>query len=192
MRYKFWRVIILVLLCAVFIGPIESSFAEQPATSKLVVKLYPGCKPGSYSQPNGPFAVLVFCESALGDYIALYYEKPMGSPISFGYPKWPINDRVWQDSVWASDVSSFAWSPSGKFLYAATSNIYGEGGIFEIDLARRVSKRVFPAKWPEKEYGYFPEILEFDEKASLLKVRESITLEPGEEPEIAIHEIRIR
>ena len=190
MRHTFLPVTIFVLLLFIIITPVNSFSAQEPDAPKRVVKLWQKCAPGSYRQPNGPFVVLVFCEGAIGNYIALYYEKAMDGPISADFPKWTVIDRVWQDWIWASDVTGFAWSPSGKFLYVGTSNVYGKGGIFEVDLAHRSSKHIFPVKEPEGGYGYWVEILELDENKSLLKVRESIEAE--ENPKTTIHEVQIQ
>ncbi len=43
-----------------------------------------GCNPGLYKQPNGPMAIMVFCEHALGIYIGLvYYDNKALSPMNF-------------------------------------------------------------------------------------------------------------
>ena len=93
-------------------------------------------------QPNGPFAVMFFNQSALGAYCGVIYYQRLDDSKDTG--PWQFNDRFWQEEKWASDVNNIAWSPSGKYLYIATSSVYGEGGIFWLDLLKRKFKSVFP------------------------------------------------
>ena len=37
----------------------------------------------------------------------------------------------------ASDVTSFAWADNGSTLYVATSEVYGTGCVYRLDLMRR-------------------------------------------------------
>jgi hypothetical protein len=60
------------------------------------------------------------------------------------WDKWYTNDRFWQDKRWATDVVNFLWSPSLRYLYVATSGIYGDGGLFKLDLKERSSVRLLP------------------------------------------------
>jgi hypothetical protein len=55
---------------------------------------------------------------------------------------------------WATEVVSFAWSPSLEFLYVATSGIYGDGGLFKLNLKERKSERLLL----NKSAKYFKEI----------------------------------
>ncbi len=116
-----------------------------------------GCNPGLYKQPNGPMAIILFCEDALGIYIGLVYYDNMASPVpdlfykklsdaekKTYYKTWSLANRMWQDPKWASDVTSYAWSPDGNKLYVGTSNIYGSGGFFELDLVRHQYKQIAP------------------------------------------------
>ncbi len=68
----------------------------------------------------------------------------MGSPLSPKYPKWMLGNRMWEDCGWGADVTSFAWGLAGNNLYVATSNIYGEGGLFSIDLINRKASKLYP------------------------------------------------
>ncbi len=136
----------LLLAGAVLLSGMASraGAAVLPADS-LLVTLGPGCRPGLHHQPNGPFAVLVFCEDALGDHIGVVYEDRMGAPESERYgPRWRLADRLWQEERWASDVTSYAWSPDANHLFVATSNIYGSGAVFDLDLRDRSVTQVSP------------------------------------------------
>jgi hypothetical protein len=87
-----------------------------------------------HSQPNGPFALFLFCEDALGSYISVLYANPIGAPATPAPHRWRLDDRYWHDPLWGADVTSYAWAPDGKRLFVATSEIYGSGGLFELNL----------------------------------------------------------
>ncbi len=102
------------------------------------------CSPGVRHQPGGPFGAIVFCEQSLGAYVALAYLEPMGAPRR-AVGAWSVGSRVWQDSTWAADVTSFAWAPDGQSFIVATGNSYGSGGLFQLELATRKVKQLAPA-----------------------------------------------
>jgi hypothetical protein len=117
-----------------------------------------GCDRGLYKQPKGPMALLLFCEDALGTYIGLVYYDHMGSPVPYDFflklsqaekdnyfKVWSLDNRMWQEPLWASDVTSYAWGPDGTKLYIATSEIYGAGALYELDLIRKKYKQIAPA-----------------------------------------------
>jgi len=170
------------------VGQNQAIFAEQPAETQFVVTLSPKCFAGPHKQPNGPFAVLVFCEDALGNYIAVYYADAIGAPQSSDYPGWSLSNRVWQDH-WGCDVTSFSWSAGGKYLYVATWATYGDGGLFQVDLHNRKSKRIFPAELPEGNLGYGVQITELDVNNSVLAITESILHKDGAKE--AIHYLKL-
>jgi len=51
------------------------------------------CNPGLHRQADGPFAVMLFCEDALGSYLGIIYYQNMGAPRE---EKWNLADRFWQ------------------------------------------------------------------------------------------------
>ncbi len=127
------------------------------ATDELWNRDKDGCNHGLHKQPNGPMAVILFCEDAIGTYIVLVYYDTMGGPVPVSfyeklseteketyYKIWSLENRVWQNPLWASDVTSYAWGPDGTKLYVATSQVYGEGGLYELDLVRRRHKQIAP------------------------------------------------
>jgi hypothetical protein len=114
-----------------------------------VINLGPGkCKHGLLFQPNGPFAVMLFCEDALADHIGIIYYRTMGVPLE---GKWSLTDRFWQQEDWGADVTAFAWDNTGKYLIVTTSSIYGSGSVYCLDLMNRKARRLFPQKKYEKE-----------------------------------------
>ena len=134
-----------------------------------IVTLQPTCSAGPHEQPRGPFAVMVFCEDALGNYIALYYKETMGGPLDPKYPKWMLGNRMWEDGEWGSDVISFAWGPAGKNLYVGTSNIYGAGGLFNVDLINRKASKLYP-KLESDSLGYAIEILKIYTESNTMEI----------------------
>ena len=106
------------------------------ARPKVVENIYPKvCKEGVHKQPAGEFAVYVFCDDALGTNIAVMHLHPGDSE----FPKWTIDQRFWQGAPWSKDVSAIGWVPNKKFLVVATSEIYGEGSIFLLDLVNQTA-----------------------------------------------------
>jgi hypothetical protein len=89
-----------------------------------------GCKGGAHAQPDGPFGVYVFCDDAVGTNIAVFYQE-LGEP---RYGKWTLTRRFWQDGPWAADVSALGWVPSRNLLVVATSEIYGSGAVYLLNL----------------------------------------------------------
>jgi hypothetical protein len=132
--------------------------AVHEDTQLIWIRERDGCEHGLHRQPNGPMAILLFCEDALGDYIGIVYYDLMGapSPIDFArglseedrvdcYKKWSLGNRMWQESLWASDVTSYAWTPDGTKLYLTTSGIYGSGAFYELDLIRKNHRQIAPS-----------------------------------------------
>lgn len=147
-RRRPFPVAILGALLAVLASHARSFASDDPA-GRLWKRSLDRCSPGLHRQPDGPFATLLFCEDALGDYLAVVYLEPMGRPAAVPFAAaWKIDDRVWQEGLWAADVTSFAWSPDGKRLYVTTSEVYGSGGLFELDLVSRKARQIAPGDSP--------------------------------------------
>ena len=92
-------------------------------------------------QPNGPFAAMIFDEDALAIHLCVIYYDHMGGPIN---EKWDISERAWCNGKWGSDITSLYWCPSGKCLYIGTSLVYGDGGVFRLDLYNKKFTKVYP------------------------------------------------
>ncbi|MEJ2323434.1 MAG: hypothetical protein P8Y77_01355 [Nitrospirota bacterium] len=136
---------IIALLIAASLIVIGQSLANEIKSELFWSTHEDTCQQGLHHQPNGPFAILIFCEYALGDYAGVVYYENLRAPISLQYgPKWTIANRFWQEPMWASDVSSFAWSPKGTKLFIATERIYGSGGLFELNLKSKTAKQIMP------------------------------------------------
>ena len=95
------------------------------------------CVPGVHEQPDGIFALFVFCDDALGTNVALFQSK-LGAPKNESYS---LVERFWQGQEWASDVISYAWLPSGSLLMS-TSGVYGSGSVYKIDPSAKESIRL--------------------------------------------------
>ena len=97
---------------------------------------------GFHYQPTGPFVALITSEDALGSQLGVMYYRPLGAP---AVGPWTLTDRFWQDPEWASDVTSICWSGDNR-LFVGTSGVYGDGGLFELDLLDKKARRLHPRK----------------------------------------------
>ena len=121
-----------------------------------------------FKQPNGPFAVMLFNEFALGANIGIIYYKQMGQPTR---GEWWISNRFWQSKPWSECITSFAWSTNGKHLYIGTSEVYGDGGSFKIDLLNKSHTRLYPKKEQGLEGVSSTEIIKIDTSNNQALVR---------------------
>lgn len=168
-KRKAWAILSLVIILLVASATAYSTpflfgkeYSEEAVANKnsplIWIRDRDGCEHGLHRQPNGPMALLLFCEDAVGDYIGLVYYDLMEAPAPLHflrklsekdkmdfYKKWSLGNRMWQEPLWASDVTSYAWSPDETKLYVATSDIYGSGAFYELDLIRKVYKQIAPS-----------------------------------------------
>jgi len=139
------------------------------------------CIHGLHTQPNGgPFSVFIFCDDALGTNLGVILTERGAGPgkIELNDPKvwdkWTPVNRFWQEAAWSADVVNFAWSPSHRYLYIATSGAYGNGGFFKLDLQERTYQRLMPR--PNAPYksqlvdGYFTRIEDTDLESGKITV----------------------
>lgn len=164
------RLVVLVMLLMLVTTNGRSSDSDL-RTERLWIKKAAGCSRGLHRQPDGPFAVLLFCEDALGDHLSVVYLEPLGGPAAAPFAgSWAMNDRVWEDALWGSDITSFAWGPDGRRLYVATSEVYGSGGLFELDLVSRKARQIAPvgSSVSESAPGADYTITRIDEKVGVL------------------------
>ena len=126
MKHSVLSVVLAGLICA-------GVSAQSALRQRLVVAYGKVCKHGLHVQPGaGQFAVMLFCDDAGGSNVGITcYQAGCDEP------PWGLLDRFWQDEVWASDVTAFAWDKNGKCLYISTSEIYGTGDVFALNLAER-------------------------------------------------------
>jgi len=157
------RTLILIIFLSALL-PIHS-FAED---SVGIVQSHPAfCDPGLHRQPNSPFSIMLFCEGALSSYLGVIYEGTMANPLD---GNWSLADRFWQDPEWASDVTSYIWDFSGKYLLVATSPIYGSGKVFRLNLKERTSKVIWAP--PASCKGEcMVELISISEVGKLLKLK---------------------
>jgi hypothetical protein len=152
---------------------IPAAIFAQTFIPYLIQAQFENCQHRLHPQPDkGPFSVFLFCDDALGSNIGVILTEPGGGPGAMKltgdmvWDKWYTNDRFWQDKLWATDVVNFLWSPSLRYLYVATSGVYGDGGFFRLDLMKRSSIRLLPD--PSVKYkhhlegGYFTQIEKVD------------------------------
>ena len=142
------------------------------APRSLVTVTPKNCTSGLYHQPDGgPFSVFLFCDDAAGVNIGIVNASGAAGPgrIDLGplkvWDKWNVNDRFWQEPAWATDITSFAWSPNLRALYVGTSAVYGTGALYKLDLVNRTFELLVPKpEWHlNPKSGYSTTITAIDE-----------------------------
>lgn len=147
-----------LLLAALVARPALTSDATAPVKSAPVVRLDRGnCHDGLKMLGDGPFGLLTSCEDALGDYITVVYMSPMSRPNTGG---WSIEDRCWHEEAWNSDVTSYAWDGSARVLIVATSQIFGSGSVYALDLIAKKPRLLTAAGANEEEIRFVIESLD--------------------------------
>lgn len=118
-------------------------------------------------QPNGPFAVMIFNEFALGIQLGVIYFEQMGNPVN---AKWWISERFWQKRPWSADITSLLWSKDSKYLYVGTASVYGDGGLFKLNLYQKSYIRLYPNSNKNEEAVSSTEIIGYEQNKLKLKV----------------------
>jgi hypothetical protein len=121
---------------------------------------------------------LVSCEDAQGDYLTVLYT---GQVVAANDSAWErsIGERAWHDEKWGDDVTSYAWGPGGEWLYVATSDTYGTGAVYLLDLRRKSSVVVVGRGQVPDSLGVRFEIREFDSAQQRMTIsREADTMQP--------------
>lgn len=149
---------ILISMLGQYILPCQTWAESEQIWSNIQGK----CEHGIHHQPNGPMAAMLFCEDAVGNYIGLIYYDVMEQPAPADflrrlnenekttfYKIWSLGNRMWQNPLWASDVTSYAWGTDGTKFYISTSGIYGSGSLYELDMVRKQHKQIVH---PEKHH----------------------------------------
>ena len=148
------------------------------AAPEALVRASPrACVQGLYQQPNGgPFSVFLFCDDAGGVNIGVINTSGGAGPgrIELGptkeWSKWRVNDRFWQEPAWATDITSFAWSPDLKSLYVGTSEIYGTGALYKLDLVARKFAILIPDCRSSSKRACSTEIVDIDRGTGIISV----------------------
>ena len=110
-------------------------------------------------QPNGPFAAMLFNEFAQGIHLGIIYYQQMSNPAD---GKWWTSERFWQSKPWNACITSLAWSHDGKYLYVGTSEVYGDGGSFKLDLFNKTYSRLYPKTEQDLKEVSSTEIVKID------------------------------
>jgi hypothetical protein len=134
------------------------------------------CPHGLKQQPNGgPFSLFIFCDDALGTNIGLINTSRSSGPgaIDLGpsntMKHWFVTDRFWQADDWSGDVNSYYWSKDLKYLYVATSYIYGTGNLYKLDLLEKTATILVPDNSIklQPKYAHETRILSVDNDGTL-------------------------
>jgi len=99
------------------------------------------CTPGLHRLGDSQFALFTSCEGALGNYIAIIMN---GRWSEYGSKSWDIGDRFWYEHSWGKDVTSTYFYASENVLYVSTSSVYGNGGIYKLDLISKKAILFYP------------------------------------------------
>ena len=175
--------------CVVLASASTSIMAE----AYLVKASGKSCVPGLYSQPaGGPFSVFLFCDDAAGSNIGVVNTEGAAGPGRIELPppktwdKWSVNNRFWQDAEWATDITSFAWSPDLRALYVATSEVYGTGSLYKLDLVKRTFARLIPNSGERRDsgLGYSAEINGINLRTGEVSAAVSISSEAPRKTEV--------
>ena len=141
--------------------------AEDPTLLIKIPTSHKTCPHGLHSQPyNGPFSVFIFCDDAGGTNIGIIHSQP-------GARHWQLHDRFWQEKEWASDITSFLWAFSSAYAYVATQAIYGNGGIFKLNLESRTYEEIILSglgKIKRSEFEHSTEIESYDIDKRIMRV----------------------
>lgn len=173
---------VFFLLQLVLVGAIQAeSENKKLMTTVDLARRNEITKTRILKQPNGPFAAIVFDEDALAIHTCIIFYENMGVPVE---GKWSISERAWCSDKWGSDITSMYWCPDGKCLYVATSSVYGDGGVFKLDLYNKKFVKVYPTANKGSKYVSATEILSSSKDKLRLKVEFSeIVEEKGKLPE---------
>ena len=124
------------------------------------VPVYPRvCEEGLYSQPKGKFKVAVFNDDAVGTHIGVIFHEPHQK------------DWYWQEPEWSQDVTAFWWGLGGNYLYVSTSEIYGTGAVYELDLVKKKARSLLPKGYSSTDEYNSSEILRYDAASNSLECR---------------------
>jgi len=118
-----------------FIVPFFMLALSLPCFAELVpINVSPvNCSNGAQFQPEGRYAIYVFCDDALGSNVAIFLHDLGG--LYDG--KYKLGKRFWQGEEWAYDVTSFYWLPNKNHLLIATSGIYGSGSLYILNVSKQ-------------------------------------------------------
>jgi len=172
------------------------SCAANATDSEGVVKASgKNCVHGLHQQPTGgPFAVFLFCDDGLGSNLGVINTSGGAGPGRIDLPqpklweKWDVNDRFWQDPEWATDITSFAWAKDLKSLYVATSEVYGTGALYKLNLVTRTFVKLVPtpAMRLNSKYGYSTEIKHINSRTGDVSVNFSAFNPSSQKTEVTV------
>jgi len=130
----FYKIVMILAIVAIFVPlPVDSA-------QKRIVNVHgERCTQGLTPLQDSPYAIMMFCEDALGNYLSITYFRSMGAPVDGA---WSLNNRHWQNEPWGLDVTSYYYVPAISALFISTSEHYGEGGIFRLDLHTRKFRKL--------------------------------------------------
>lgn len=94
-----------------------------------------------FPDPTRSSGVLVFFDDGAGTSIGVVAADSSWEQFEKG---WELHNRFWQEADWCRDVTGFAWSEDGRYLFVATCDIYGGGNVYQLNLKKRQTAVIFP------------------------------------------------
>ncbi len=95
-----------------------------------------------FPDPTAQSGVVVFEDDAAGTTIGVVMTQPLESnDLESG---WRLERRFWQEATWCRNVTSFGWSQDGRYLFVATSDSYGTGFVYQLDVPARQAALFYP------------------------------------------------
>jgi len=105
-----------------------------------------------FPDPTHRSGVVVFGDDATGTTVGVVKTTNWASDdVERG---WRQDRRFWQEKEWSLNVTSFGWSRDGRYLFVATSDIYGTGEVYQLDVDRRRWAVLFPREREEALDGH--------------------------------------
>lgn len=131
---------IRVKLCANCLKLVLLVFATRnwAAAVDHRVDLSATCTAGKYRQPDGDFAVNVYCDDGLGVNINIELSR-FYAPVAGAFKP---SARIWQGGPWAASVTGFIWDGAER-LYTATEAYNGSGKVYRLHLIKQEATEIW-------------------------------------------------
>ena len=100
------------------------------------------CVHGLNRLKSAPFEVWVCCGYALGNTLGIVLSDQ--EPVSI-LSSWQ-GKVLWQEDPWSTDVTTFGWGYDPCTLFVTTDEVYGDLGLYQLDVCQKTFKRLFPKK----------------------------------------------
>ncbi|WP_162651907.1 hypothetical protein [Lentilitoribacter sp. Alg239-R112] len=132
-------ILAVIIGCSLLLSSLHLDIANAAAGTLVDLSEAHNCPQGRHMQPNGNFAVDVYCDDALGTNIA-FTLVGINAPIQ---GKYSLTQRTWQGGDWAASASSVFWSNDLNTVLVATDMVYGTGTIYRLKLLEQGAETIW-------------------------------------------------